>query len=170
MYRNCTKGICISEIQRAELGLANPHCVRQHGLEHRLQLSGRAAYDLEHVGGRRLLLQRFAQLVQKPRILNRDDGLSGEVRHQLDLLVGERAHFFAVDGDGANQFVLFQHRNGDQCAGTGNVNRYHWQWIAAEVGLIFTQVDDMDSLPSLGNPGDGDVRTGAEQFRFASTP
>ena len=32
-------------------------------VEHRLQIEGRAADDLEHVGGGRLLLERFAQLV-----------------------------------------------------------------------------------------------------------
>ena len=32
---------------------------------------------------------RFAQLVEQPRVLDGDDGLSGEVLHQLDLLVGE---------------------------------------------------------------------------------
>ena len=48
------------------------------------------------------ILQRFrqigralAQFVQQPRVLDRDDGLSGEVLHQLDLLVGEWPHDFA---------------------------------------------------------------------------
>ena len=32
-----------------------------------------------------------AQFVEQSRVLNGDDGLGGEVLHQLDLLVGERA-------------------------------------------------------------------------------
>ena len=48
-------------------------------LQHRLQIEGRAADDLEHVGGGGLLLQRFAQLVEQPRVLDGDDGLGGEV-------------------------------------------------------------------------------------------
>ncbi len=32
----------------------------------------------------------LAQLVEQPRVLDGDDGLRGEVLHQLDLLVGER--------------------------------------------------------------------------------
>ena len=44
-------------------------------VEHRLQIEGRAADDLEHVGGGGLLLQRFAQLVEQARILDGDDGL-----------------------------------------------------------------------------------------------
>ena len=31
-----------------------------------------------------------SQLAQQPGVLDGDDGLRGEVRHQLDLLVGER--------------------------------------------------------------------------------
>ena len=62
-------------------------------IEHRLQIEGRAADDLEHVGGGGLLLQQtLAQLVEQPRVLDGDDGLGCEVRDQLDLLVGERTH------------------------------------------------------------------------------
>ena len=84
------------------------------------KLARRAGDDLQHLGGRGLLLQRFgeivgalAQLVEQPRVLDGDDGLGGEVLHQLDLLVGERAHLLAVDDDGADQFVVLEHRHGD---------------------------------------------------------
>ena len=49
---------------------------------------------LQHLGGRGLLLQRFgqivgalAQLVDQPRVLDRDDGLGGEGLEQRELLV-----------------------------------------------------------------------------------
>ena len=65
--------------------------------------------DLQHLRGRRLLLQRLgeivgalAQLVEQPRVLDGDDGLGGEVRDQLDLLIGERTDFLAVDDDGTD--------------------------------------------------------------------
>jgi len=51
---------------------------------------------LSKVGGRGLLLQRFAQFIRalrsslSRRRSHRDDGLGGEVRDQFDLLVGER--------------------------------------------------------------------------------
>ena len=95
------------------VGVAEPGGRLHQRLQHRLQVEGRAADDLEHVGGGGLLLQRFAQLVEQPRVLDGDDGLSGEVLHQLDLLVGERSYFGAIDDKGADQFVLFEHRNGD---------------------------------------------------------
>ena len=54
-------------------------------IEHRLQVEGRAADGLRHVADRRLLLQRFAQLlgacldfVEEPCVLDRNDGLVGE--------------------------------------------------------------------------------------------
>jgi hypothetical protein len=58
-------------------------------VEHCLQIEGRAADDLEHVGGGGLLLQRFAQFVEQPRVFDGDDGLGGEVLNQPDLLLGE---------------------------------------------------------------------------------
>ncbi len=72
-------------------------------VEHRLQVESRAADDLEHIGGGGLLLKRFAQLAEQPGVLDGDDGLGGEILHQLDLLVGEGAHLLAVDGDRADQ-------------------------------------------------------------------
>ena len=99
--------------KHAEIRLANSGCVFQHGVEDRLKFAGRAGDDLEHLRGRRLLLQRLgeivgalAQLGEQPRVLDGDHRLGGEVLHQLDLLVGERAHFAPLDGDGADQLAF----------------------------------------------------------------
>ena len=66
-------------------------------LQHGFEIEGRAADDLENVGGGGLLLQRFAQiicallhLVKLPRIFDRNHGLVGEGGEQLDLLIGDR--------------------------------------------------------------------------------
>ena len=71
----------------------------QHRLEHRLQLAGRTGDDLQHLGGRGLLLQRLREiararlhLVEQPHVLDRDHRLVGEGGDQLDLLIGERPH------------------------------------------------------------------------------
>jgi len=48
------------------LSVATKPCRRfDERVEHGLQIEGRAADDLEHVGGRGLLLQRFAQLFEQ---------------------------------------------------------------------------------------------------------
>jgi hypothetical protein len=49
------------EVERAEIGLTQPGRVRQHGLEHRLQVARRARDHLQHFGRRGLLLQRVSK-------------------------------------------------------------------------------------------------------------
>src|SRR5262249_49814148 len=76
----------IVEIQSAELGAAQASCVCQNGLKHWLQFGRRRTDDLKDLRGRGLLLQRFreivgalAQLIEQPRVLDGDDGLSGKI-------------------------------------------------------------------------------------------
>src|SRR5215471_9702877 len=57
------KDLSVAQIQVCELGLAEPRGVRQHGLEHPLQLSRRTRNDAEHLGRRGLLLQRLGKLL-----------------------------------------------------------------------------------------------------------
>ena len=84
---------------------------------------GERADDLQHLGGRRLLLQRFrevvgalAQFVEQPRVLDGDDGLGGEILHQFDLLVGERPHLLPVDGECADRLTVLDQRRGQDGA------------------------------------------------------
>ena len=105
MFRACTasksRRVAVAERQADRSRPSDDGCSRcrprtacrrfDQRVEHRLQIEGRAADDLEHVGGGGLLLQRLAQFVEQARVLDGDDRLGGEVRHQLDLLVSERA-------------------------------------------------------------------------------
>ncbi len=66
------------------------------GVENRLQVECRTADDLQQVRSRGLLPQRLLQvaragldLVEQPRILDRDHGLVGEGLHQFDLAIGK---------------------------------------------------------------------------------
>ena len=85
--------------------LAQPHRLFQHRVEHRREVAGRGVDDLQYLGGRGLLLQRFARLGEEPRVLHRDDRLRGEILEQRDLLVGERSDLLAVDDDCAEQHL-----------------------------------------------------------------
>src|SRR5262245_50136291 len=92
--------------QNTEFGATNTRGVLEYSIEHRLKLAGRRTDHAQHFGGRRLLLQRFrevvctvTQLVEQPRVLDGDDGLGSEASHQLDLLVGERANFLTVNAN-----------------------------------------------------------------------
>ena len=78
----------------------------------------------------------FAQLVEQAGVLDSDDGLSGEIGDQLDLLVGEWPDLLAVDADRADQLVLLEHRHDEQGAGAAEVDDGDRQRIALEVGRI----------------------------------
>src|SRR6185503_5696540 len=96
MERNAPKGAVLEKIQGTEPGLTDLRGVLKDRLEHRLQATWRRADHLEHIGGRGLLLERFPELVEQPRVLDCDNGLRGEILHQLDLLLSKRQHLFAV--------------------------------------------------------------------------
>src|SRR5262249_6524308 len=67
-----------------------------------VHLVGDALFELlvefhQLLGLRFYLLCSLAQFVEQPRILDCDDGLSGEVRQQLDLFIRERTNLLTVD-------------------------------------------------------------------------
>src|SRR5262249_50367819 len=78
--------VSVAQPQRAVTGLAKLRRIRKHGSKYRFQLAGRTRYDAQHLRGRCLPLQRFAevvgalaQLVEQPRVLDGDDGLGREI-------------------------------------------------------------------------------------------
>src|SRR6202022_3220671 len=83
----------------------------QQRVEHRLQVEGRAADDLEHVGGGGLLLQRFTQLVEQTEVLDGDDGLISEGFDEGNLSVIERFGLAARRGNRADDLTLPNHRS-----------------------------------------------------------
>src|SRR6516165_3916329 len=90
--------------------------------KHHLEVERRAADNLEHIGGRGLLLQGFAQLVEQPRVLDGDDCLAGEALNQLDLLFGERPNFLAEDTNCADEPALFEHGHNQKSSGASEPN------------------------------------------------
>src|SRR5215475_3561377 len=77
---NTPQHLAIEAEDKSPIGSAKPYRTFGNGLEDRLQIERRPTDDLKHVGSSSLLLQRFAQLIEQPRVLDGDDGLSGEVR------------------------------------------------------------------------------------------
>src|SRR5262245_43931665 len=78
------------------IGLANPDGRFDQRIKHGLQVEGRPADHLEHVGGGGLLLQRLAQLIEQAGVLNGYDRLVGEGFCQLDLLLRKWPHLGAA--------------------------------------------------------------------------
>src|SRR5215470_18152765 len=136
MKRDPTKGIAFTKIQSAKPCLANLRGVLKDRVKNRVEVAWRGANNPEHAGGRGLLLKGFAQLIKKPRILDGDDGLRGEVFDQLNLLVGEGPHLLAVNSDDADQFVLLEHRYEKNGARTGLLDHANRPRLAFDVVLI----------------------------------
>ena len=89
-------------------------------VEHRLHIGRRAADDAQDLGRRGLPLEGLGelavaglQLVEEPRVLDRDDRLVGEGLEQADLLRRELADSAAADPDRADASSLPQHRRED---------------------------------------------------------
>src|SRR5262245_52068812 len=62
MRRHKAKIRSFTEIKHSEFCFTQSRRVCQQGREDRVQLTLRAGYDSQYLGGRRLLLQRFAQI------------------------------------------------------------------------------------------------------------
>ena len=121
------KCVAVAEEQVAELGLADSYRVCQYRLEHGHQVAGRAGDDLEHLGGRGLLLERLGQLagarlhlVEQPHVLDRDHRLVGEGGDQLDLLFGEWADAGSLQDDYADRRSFPQQRDAQHGAKTSD--------------------------------------------------
>jgi hypothetical protein len=76
-----------------------------------LEIETRAANDLEYLGGGCLLLKRFAQLVEQPRVLDGDHGLIGKGLEQSDLSLREELGLSAAECDRANRDTFSHQRD-----------------------------------------------------------
>src|SRR5262245_63350363 len=72
-------------MEERTIGVTQPCGSLYEGIEHRLQIERRSADHLEHIGGGGLLLEAFAQLAKGTRVLDRDDGLLGDIWTWLDM-------------------------------------------------------------------------------------
>jgi len=130
-------------------------------IEHGLQIEGRAADHLKHVGGRGLLLQRLAQLVEQTRVLNGDDGLGGEVRDQIDLLVGKRANLLAVNREDTDKLFVLEHRDGENGPEPPKIDRRNEDGFAFDVSRLSGDIRDMNRPPGLDDTAQRRSRTGS---------
>ena len=120
--------IAVGPHNGAHIRLAKPGRRLDQRVKYRLQVEGRAADHLEHVGSGSLLLQRFAQivgapaqLIQQPRVLDGDDRLVGERRHQVDLFRGKWLRPVSPYKDHSDDLSLTQERDAQRSPITGNL-------------------------------------------------
>src|SRR5262245_36185462 len=139
---------CIAQL-RGRLG---------QGLKHRLQIEGRAADHLEHVGGSCLLRQGFAQLVEQAGVLDGDNGLFCKVAKKLNLLVGKGANLLTVDRDRAGQLVFLEHWDHNERTDAGNFCAGDGHRVALNsVRMFGGEIGDMHDLFCFGDPHDRSV-------------
>src|SRR5262249_19694942 len=99
----------LAQPEIAEFSAADTHRIFQHSFKYRLQLAGRTADHFQNVGGRCLLLQRFAELVQQARVLDGDDRLGGEGLDERYLFVAEYFRLKVRYTDCADDPVVANH-------------------------------------------------------------
>jgi hypothetical protein len=56
----------------------------------------------------------FAQFIQQSSVLDGDDSLGREVLQKPDLFFRERLDFLPIQDERADQFIVFEHRNGEE--------------------------------------------------------
>ncbi len=146
VHRNSAESAVFSKPQEAIFGLADARRILQHGLEDGLKVAWRRADHAQHICRRRLLLQRLFELVEQPRVLDGDDCLRGKILYKLNLFIGERPIFLAVNAYGADQLVIFEHRSNHETSSTGKFNQIDGIGIALLVGSVSCIVLNVDQL------------------------
>src|SRR5262245_20095282 len=134
----------------AELCFAKSRGVFQHALEYWLKLTGRARNDLQHLGCCGLPLQRFPQLIEQVRVLDGDDGLSGETLDQLDLLIGQQPHLLASKGDCTEQLFVLEHWDCEHSPISGEFDTSNHKRVALDVGRYRRDVGYVGNLLGYG--------------------
>src|SRR5262249_53392757 len=76
--RGCNVSVALQGPQSAERGATEMHRPIKKRVKHRPEIAGRGIDDLEHLGGRGLLVERLARFVDQPSVRYRDDRLVGE--------------------------------------------------------------------------------------------
>ncbi len=107
--------IADATVHQGHLGLTQPRGGFDQRIEHRLQVEGRAADDLQHIADRGLVFERLLQVLgaltqfaQQPRVLDRNDRLVGKGPDELDLFFAERLDPVAREHDDADRLTLAQ--------------------------------------------------------------
>ena len=102
---------------------------------------------------------RCPQLVEQARVLNGDDGLSGEVRDQIDLLVGKRANLLAVNREDTDKLIVLEHRDGENGPEPPKIDRRDEDGFAFDVSRLSGDIRDMNRPPGLDDTAQRRSRT-----------
>src|SRR6516164_7284136 len=129
------------------------------GFQYRLNIRRGGSDHTEDLACHGLLLQRFAQLVEQPRVLDGDDGLGGEIGQQRDLLVAEGTNLLVVYDDRTDQLIFFlEHGNGEDAAVAGELHVGNHPRVTLDIGALLHEVGDIGHLAFGGDQTQPAVR------------
>jgi hypothetical protein len=134
-------------------------------LQHCLEVEGRAADDLEPVGGGGLLLQglrkivcALPQLIEQSRVLDGDDRLAGKILKLRNLPVRKGPNLLSVNGNRADKRALLEHWDDKERANTSNFGRRDCHRMAFNsIRILFGEIGDMHHLFRSSHSQDGSV-------------
>src|SRR5262249_1044191 len=109
-------------------------------------LRRRTGNGAQDVGASGLIFKRFPQLVEQARVLDRDDGLRGEIAHKVYLLVGERPNLLTEDTERANELVSLEHRHTNCCALAGEFDGCHAIRVPLKIGAVAANIGSVSCL------------------------
>src|ERR1700739_867684 len=105
MHRGRSESRAVEKRQGTESRAAKAVGLLQDSVEYRGEAAWRGIDDLQHLGGRGLLLQRLARLVDEARVLHRNDRLRGKILQQRDFLIRKRPGLVSGYGNSAEQRI-----------------------------------------------------------------
>src|SRR5262249_61751517 len=108
-----------------------------------------------------------AQLVEQARVLDSDDGLGGEICHQLNLLVREGTNFLTKDDDGSNQVIVLEHRHNDAGSNATKLDGVDDRWIPLGIRSCRCNVGGLDRLLGSDQLAKGATRGGTDRTASA---
>ena len=135
--------------------VAQPRGGFSQRLKYRLQIECRAANNLEHIGRGGLLLQRFTELVEQPRVLDGDDCLRSEVPDEFDLLFGKCTDFLPEDNHRPDKLAILEQWHGDNGASARKRYRANMKRTAFSVCILQSGIGDLDRLLSAKDAAKG---------------
>ena len=143
------------------IGAAKAYRLYQ-GVQNGFEVDRGPADRLQHVAGRRLLVQRLAQLLEKTRVLDGNHSLVCECADERDLAVGETARSVPIYRKAANELIPLQQWNGDEAAYTADVDSQRSQFFPLAVCVIGDRVSHVYRSLGLDQLAEKGIRLGRE--------
>src|SRR5262249_11330433 len=97
------------------------------------------------------------------RVLDCDNGLPGEIAHQLNLLGGKRPDLLAINGDYPEQRIFLEHRHAKGRASAAEVGESDEPRIAFDIWRHRSDVVDLHDLSRPANLGMATLGVNAER-------